>query len=95
MSTVNFPASGSEVSLTGDQVKYIRLRLDDTQEQFAERFAVSHMVIGRLERSKDEAHSGPLVILMKLLAEHSGFDVPEIPFPRKRAADATAEADAV
>lgn len=73
---VDLPDNGFDVSLTGQQVKFIRKALGDTQKSFAVRLGVSQTSVFRMEDSKDKPLSGPEVVLISLIAKKHKIDVP-------------------
>jgi transcriptional regulator with XRE-family HTH domain len=74
--------NGTEIKLTGDQIKFIRLMTGQTQKEFGDRFAISQVTVGRLESSRQEECSGPEIILIKIFAEKYGINIPDIPVSR-------------
>lgn len=74
--------NGSEVKLTGDQVKFIRTMVGETQVDFARRFAVSQVTIGRIESKGAEVNTGPEIILIDAFAKKYGIYVPDSPVSR-------------
>lgn len=68
MSAFDLPTLGSSVSLTGRQVIHVRRVLNESQAEFSRRFAVTQPVISRLESKENEPQSGPIIILIYLLA---------------------------
>lgn len=73
---------GFQVKLTGDQVKFIRTVMGESQAKFAKRFAVSSGTIWRLEDKKSEECTGPEVILIDQLAKQYSIAVPDVPIRR-------------
>lgn len=82
MSSLSLPENGHEISLTGDQAKFIRTVLGLSQQKLAKRIGVSQPVIGRIEKKQDQACKGPEIILIRLLAEQYAIQVPAQPFKR-------------
>lgn len=74
--------NGSEIKLTGDQVKFIRTMVGETQGDFARRFAVSQVTIGRIESKGHETNTGPEIILIDSFAKKYGIFVPDAPVSR-------------
>jgi predicted transcriptional regulator len=68
--------SAEKIKLTGDTVQRIRHSLNESQKTFAERFSVTQPVIHRIEKAADKEHDGPLIILVKQLADEIGFAMP-------------------
>ncbi|EUB97248.1 hypothetical protein PMI07_000824 [Rhizobium sp. CF080] len=73
--------NGYEAKLTGDQVRFIRTMLGESQATFAMRFAVQQPVIFRLEK-KRTVEQGPIIILIDMLAKQFSIEVPEKPIRR-------------
>ncbi|MCE7028441.1 helix-turn-helix domain-containing protein [Jiella avicenniae] len=65
--------TGSEVSMTGKQVKAVRTALGESQAKFAARLAVSQPVIHRLEKRGGEVLRGPEIILIHQIAVEHGL----------------------
>lgn len=70
--------------LTGDQVKFIRTILGESQEKFALRIDVSQPVIVRMEKKKDETISGPESILIRQIAANNKIMIPDSPLEREK-----------
>ncbi len=75
--------------LKGDQVKFIRTMLNESQAVFAERLDVSQPVITRLEKKKNEEIPGPDSILIRQIAEANGIEIPDVPIDRSKKTEAT------
>lgn len=75
MVAIDVPVIGSAVTLTGDQIYTIRRVLNESQAEFARRFAVSQPQIYRLESKRNELQSGPLIILIDMLAKQYRVNV--------------------
>ncbi|WP_370194408.1 MULTISPECIES: helix-turn-helix domain-containing protein [Aurantimonas] len=73
---------GKDIKLTGDQVKFIRNMLGESQAVFAARLAVSQPVVFRLERKQAEEITGPEIILISQIADENGIVVPDQPIRR-------------
>lgn len=82
MSLSEISTDGTEVTLTGDQVKFIRTAMGESQEKFAKRFSVSQPVIHRIERKGPQPCSGPEIILISMLARQYRIYVPDHPIRR-------------
>lgn len=78
--------NGYAAKLTGDQVRFIRMTLGESQATFAMRFAVQQPVIFRMEKKREEVQQGPLIILINMLAKQFAIEVPEQPIRRASAA---------
>ena len=76
MDAIAILADGYSVRLTGYQVRFIRSVLNESQEAFGKRFAVTQPIIYRLEK-KREPQTGPLIILIDALAKQYAIQVPE------------------
>lgn len=76
--------SAEKIRLTGETVMRIRHSLNESQKVFAERFSVTQPVIHRIEKAADKEHDGPLIILVKQLADEIGFALP-VATPRRAA----------
>jgi DNA-binding transcriptional regulator YiaG len=81
---------GKDIKLTGDQVKFIRSMLGESQAVFAARLAVSQPVVFRLERKQSEEITGPEIILISQIAEENGIVVPAQPIRRELADEVAA-----
>lgn len=77
MSLPEISTDGTQVTLTGDQVKFIRTAMGESQEKFAKRFSVSQPVIHRIERKEAQACTGPEIILISILAKQYCIFVPD------------------
>lgn len=85
---VELQDNGFDVSLTGQQVKFIRKALGDTQKSFAVRLGVSQTSVFRMEDSKHNNLRGPEVVLISLIAKKHKIDVPtEFPEEVKEAGE--------
>lgn len=73
---VELPDNGYDVSLTGQQVRFIRKAIGDTQVAFARRIGVSQSSVCRLEEVGPKPMSGPDVILVALIAQLHKIEVP-------------------
>lgn len=89
MDAIAILADGYSVRLTGDQVRFIRSVLNESQEAFGKRFAVTQPIIYRLEKKRDP-QTGPLIILINALAKQYAIQVPEEVIRKSPAAAATA-----
>lgn len=65
----NTERNGSEIQLTGNQVRFIRNVVGESQAKFSKRFAVSPATIFRLEAKGDGICTGPDIILISQLYE--------------------------
>jgi predicted transcriptional regulator len=65
--------SPKDISLTGNNVKSIRLALGESQKDFADRIAVTQPVIHRIEKKGDERLSGPEIILISQIARENNI----------------------
>lgn len=89
MQTLEIPTNGIEVKLSGDQVRFIRTVLNESQAKFARRLAVSQPVVYRIESKGPEICTGPEIILIDMLARQYQITVPAEPFVKpKQTADA-------
>ena len=70
-------SDGAAVSLSGHQVKYIRIFMGESQDVFSRRFAVSKQTVSRLEAKGNELCRGPEIILIDQLARQNGVTIPE------------------
>lgn len=68
---------GTSFLLTGDQVKFIRTVMGESQAEFGRRIAVSGASVHRLEMKQNEASTGPSIILISMIAEAYSIAVPE------------------
>lgn len=75
MVAIDVPVIGSAVTLTGDQIYTIRRVLNESQAEFSRRFAVSQPQIYRLESRRNERQTGPLIILIDMLAKQYRINV--------------------
>lgn len=91
MLTNRITSDGFEAKLTGDQVKFIRMVIGESQAKFAKRFALSSASICRLESKGYEICTGPDIILIDMLARQYAITVPDQPI-RRPADEATAQA---
>lgn len=71
---------GFSVKLTGNQIRFIRTVLGESQRAFARRIAVSQPIIYRLEKHGAQECSGPEVMLIDAIAKHFKVHVPDVPF---------------
>lgn len=92
MSLSEISTDGTETTLTGDQVKFIRTAMGESQEKFAKRFSVSQPVIHRIERKGAQACTGPEIILISMLAKQFCIFVPDQPIRRPAEAGALTSA---
>lgn len=76
------------IRLSGDQVRFVRNVLGESRSVFARRFGVLEAVIYRIEGKKEELQDGPLVILVKQVAEQHEIQIPEKPLTRNASKDA-------
>lgn len=77
MSHENKDDETSHPRLTGDQVKFIRTVLGESQAKFAKRIDVSSATVFRIENKKEELCSGPEIILIDQIAKRYGITVPD------------------
>lgn len=68
---------GFAIALSGDQVRFVRTVLRDKQPEFAKRIAISHSSIKRIERRGAEKIVGPEIVLVAMLADAFGIDIPD------------------
>ena len=73
---------GFQVKLTGDQVKFIRTVMGESQAKFAKRFVISSATMWRIEDKGPEDCSGPEIILIDQLAKQYAIAVPDVPIRR-------------
>lgn len=69
--------NGFDIALSGDQIKFIRTVLNESQEAFGKRLAVSQPVIYRLEKNREQKVTGPEVILISAIARAFSIPVPD------------------
>lgn len=67
--------SSANRTLTGDDVKFIRGQLNESQKAFAGRIDVTQPVIHRLEKKGSEVLSGPEIILIRQIADENGISL--------------------
>ncbi len=69
---------GKDIKLNGNQIKFIREALGESQLAFSKRFAISQPVITRLENKGGgtEDMTGPEIILIHQLAREKGLSLP-------------------
>ncbi|CCF19101.1 protein of unknown function [Pseudorhizobium banfieldiae] len=79
---------GFQVKLTGDQVKFIRNVLGESQAKFAKRFAISSATMWRIEDKGPEECTGPEIILIDQLAKRYSMPVPDVLMRRPDPAEA-------
>lgn len=73
--------------LTGDQVRFIRTVLGESQAKFAKRFAISAASVFRIEAKGEEEMTSPEIILISQLAARYNINIPErLPRPVDNAA---------
>ena len=77
MDTRCISSDGFNAKLTGNQVKFIRMVIGESQAKFAKRFAMSSASIFRLEAKGDVVCTGPDIILIEALAKQFSITVPE------------------
>lgn len=77
------------IQLSGDQVRFIRNILGESRSVFARRFGVLEAVIYRIEGKKEEMQDGPLVILVKQVAEQYEIQIPDKPLTRDNVKEAS------
>lgn len=70
-------SASDAVALTGDQVRFVRTIMRESQAQFARRFAVSSGTIYRIEAKGNQLCRGPEIILIQMLADQHGLQIPE------------------
>lgn len=75
------PANGKEITLSGDQIWFIRSSLGLSQADLAARLAVSQPSIFRFE--KREQNVGPEIILLDSIAKALGIVLPYDPIDRE------------
>ena len=63
--------------LTGNQVKFIRTVLGESQAKFGKRLAISSASVFRLEAKGDAECVGPEIILIDQLVKRYGITVPD------------------
>lgn len=81
MLTHRFPTNGKEITLSGDQMWFIRSSLGLSQAEMAARLAVTQPSVFRLERRGPT--TGPEVILIDSMAKTWGISVPDDPINRE------------
>ncbi len=74
--SIEVGSDGSNVRLTGDQIRYVREVLGESQAQFARRFGVKQPSVHRWEGKGDRASAGPEIILIKALADQFKITIP-------------------
>lgn len=67
---------GSNVRLTGDQIRHVREVLGESQAKFARRFGVKQPSVHRWESKGDQASTGPEIILIQALADQFRIAIP-------------------
>ena len=78
---------GFHIQMTGRQAKIVRVMLGESQKVFGRRFAVSQAAINRLEASAERVHCGPIIILIKQVADQNGITIPDQPIRPQEAAE--------
>lgn len=78
---------GSNVRLTGDQIRHVREVLGESQAKFARRFGVTQPSVVRWEGKGDVARSGPEIILIRALADQFKIAIPPAPATPPAAAE--------
>ncbi|RBO90459.1 hypothetical protein DFR47_11320 [Pseudochrobactrum asaccharolyticum] len=63
--------------LTGNQVRFIRTILGESQAKFAKRFAISAASVFRIEAKGDDEMTSPEIILIHQLAVRYNIAIPE------------------
>lgn len=75
-----FPKNGREITLSGDQIWFIRNSLGLSQAEMATRLAVTQPTVYRMEQ-RDSA-AGPEVMLIDSMAKAWDIQVPSDPIDR-------------
>jgi len=67
---------GSNVRLTGDQIRHVREVLGESQAKFARRFGVKQPSVHRWESKGAVESTGPEIILIQALADQFKIKIP-------------------
>lgn len=79
---------GFEIRLSGNQVKFVRMVLGESQAAFAKRLAISQGMVWRLEQKREQLLTGPEIILISMLADEFAIVIPDAPVVRTEASAA-------